>query len=151
MLYCAPLCAVYYMYVLCTGYFLRVLQEGEFRPGSEVLRVQPGPDSQLSVRKVAQGLWGPPALQDHSREFLSALVNSEVLLEHLFRNTARERLRRLDEQEAAGKEGEGGGTAESRLVAEDEALAEYNFKCISIFMTLLCAYLFLFYGNKDQA
>mmetsp|Transcript_13368 Transcript_13368/g.21911 ORF Transcript_13368/g.21911 Transcript_13368/m.21911 type:complete len:286 (+) Transcript_13368:1-858(+) len=129
-----------------SGYFFRVLEEGVLDTGSEIhLLERPNPD--LSLRRVSEGLWGPPELLDNSREFLTKLANTDVLMGHLFRNTARERLRRLDEEEAAAAAvvAETRQLDEAALREEDEALASYNFKVITIFMTLFTLFLLYYY------
>jgi hypothetical protein len=134
----------------CVGYFLRVLEEGSLDTGSEItLLKRPNPD--LSVQKVSEGLWGPPELLDNSREFLTKLVQTEDLLEHLFRRTARERLQRLDEEEAAvaAVASETQKMDEASLAKQDEALAEFNFKCISIFMVIFTLYLMYHYKDHE--
>lgn len=132
--------------VAAAGYFLKVLDEGVLVAGNEV-RLQSRPNPNLTLRKVSEGLWGPPGLLDNSREFLTSLAEMDCLLNHLFRNTAKERLRRLDE--------ETGGSADPRerdrnLAKQDEDLAQYNLLCISAFMIALFAY-FYFFGKKAQS
>ena len=137
--------------VRTSGYFLKVLEEGVFNTGSEIILLE-RPNPTLSVQKVSEGLWGPPHLLDNSREFLTLLVETDILLDHLFRNTARERLKRLDlaEGEGGGKQEETPREREVRLAAEDEALAAYNFRCISVFGVFLLVYLYFFGKNMEE-
>lgn len=134
------------LHALFAGYFYRVLEAGVLDTGSEI-HLMERPNPELSVQKVSEGLWGPPELLDNSREFLSKLVNTDVLMDHLFRNTARERLRRLDEEEVATAAvvAETQQLDEATLRQQDEALASYNFKVITVFMTLFTLFLLYYY------
>ena len=123
-----------------------------FAAGNEIVLLE-RPNPTLSVQRVSEGLWGPPELLDNTREFLTLLVNTDILLDYLFRNTAKERLQRLDQAEAEAAEAGAAETPrekEDRLAAEDEALATYNFRCISVFGVCLLVYLYFFGKDMEE-
>jgi MOSC domain-containing protein YiiM len=78
-----------------TGYFFRVLQPGKCHPGDEIILLS-RPNPGYTIFRVANGIWGPADKQDNSKEFLTALANMEALMPRGYRDTARTRLTRLE-------------------------------------------------------
>lgn len=77
-----------------TGYFLRVLQAGHCQVGDvfELFeRKYPG----LTMTTIQQSLWGDADEQDHSEAFLTTLSRMDCLLPRHYRETATQRLARL--------------------------------------------------------
>ena len=79
-----------------TGYFLKVIQPGTcFKDDEIVLMERPYPG--YTITRVAQGLWGSSDEQEHSKEFLQTLAGMEFLIPRHYRDTAVQRLERLQE------------------------------------------------------
>lgn len=80
-----------------SGYFFRVIQPGVCKVGDEI-RLVKRPHPGFTISRVASGLWGPPEMQDKSRDFLEALASMEELMPRGYRNTAQTKLDRLNSQ-----------------------------------------------------
>jgi MOSC domain-containing protein YiiM len=78
-----------------TGFFFRVLQPGTCRQGDEIILLS-RPNPGYTIYRVASGVWGPPEKVDNSKEFLNALINMEALIPRGYRDTAKTRLARLE-------------------------------------------------------
>lgn len=79
------------------GYFLMVLQPGAVRVGDRMeLLDRPYPG--YTVQRVSEGLWGPPEMQNKSRDFLTTLTGMEMLVPRHYGDVARSRLERLDKE-----------------------------------------------------
>lgn len=108
------------------GYFFKVLRNGSFNAGDSIVLVE-RPYPSLSVQTVSRGLWGSPEARNNSREFLESLVDNKVLMGHMFRSTAFERLKRLDEE--TGKQW------------------GFNVLCFLLVMCTCCAMLYGFFSK----
>ena len=79
------------------GYFVQVIADGICQIGDsfELLhRPYPG----VTMTRISRGLWGDAEDQDHSEEFLQLLSSIECLIPRHFRDTAAQRLQRLQDK-----------------------------------------------------
>lgn len=77
-----------------TGCFFRVIEPGICRKGDEITLLEcsfPG----FTIARVAKGLWGGSDEMDNTLEFLQTLVNMDCLIPRNYRDTAKQRLKRL--------------------------------------------------------
>ncbi len=78
-----------------TGYFLQVVTEGTCETGDEIVLLN-RPFPGITIEHVARGLWGDSEEQDHSESFLTTLSQIECLMPRHYRDTAIQRLQRLE-------------------------------------------------------